>query len=194
MKNTLLPSSAGLLYSLRTLLPVAPDLVLYDMTIGYTGIPTERYAFLRSPSFPPPQPISSLHETLRSYTQSFYTLVSTYTTGHPPPNVHIHLRSYKISDIPTGTTTTDPSLTPAQINAAATPEDRDAFDAWLRARWTEKDELLDAYYTEGEFPVDRKSQQIELKVALKGVDDWVSAQRTSPQTTVGKLTRCLACF
>lgn len=31
-------------------------------------------------------------------------------------------------------------------------DDQQEFDAWLRARWTEKDELLDEYFETGRFP------------------------------------------
>lgn len=33
-------------------------------------------------------------------------------------------------------------------------EDQAVFDAWLRARWTEKDQLLDQYFETGRFPSD----------------------------------------
>lgn len=31
-------------------------------------------------------------------------------------------------------------------------DDQKEFDAWLRARWTEKDQLLDEFYETGRFP------------------------------------------
>lgn len=39
MKNLLIPRSTGLLYCLRTLSTVVPDLSLYDITLGYPGVP-----------------------------------------------------------------------------------------------------------------------------------------------------------
>ncbi|KAE8357131.1 hypothetical protein BDV27DRAFT_164806 [Aspergillus caelatus] len=33
-------------------------------------------------------------------------------------------------------------------------DDQKEFDAWLRARWTEKDQLLDEYFETGRFPSD----------------------------------------
>lgn len=43
-ENLLLPRSTGLLYSLRTLSTIMPDLVLYDLTIGYPGMSVGSYA------------------------------------------------------------------------------------------------------------------------------------------------------
>lgn len=64
-------------------------------------------------------------------------------------------------------------MSPSEINAAVTPEERLVFDGWLRDRWTEKDELLSEYYRTGEFAAG-KGQRIEVKVGLRGIDDWVS--------------------
>jgi hypothetical protein len=33
-------------------------------------------------------------------------------------------------------------------------DDQKDFDAWLRARWTEKDQLLDEYFETGRFPTE----------------------------------------
>lgn len=43
MKNQLLPRSTGLLFSIRTLQQHIPDLALYDLTVGYPGMPAAAY-------------------------------------------------------------------------------------------------------------------------------------------------------
>ena len=43
-KNLLLPRSTGLLYCLRSLASTTPDLTLYDVAIGYAGVPSAGYA------------------------------------------------------------------------------------------------------------------------------------------------------
>ncbi|KAL8292812.1 hypothetical protein RQP46_000506 [Phenoliferia psychrophenolica] len=150
MKNTLLPRSTGLLYCVRTLLPVAPDLAMYDMTVGYPGLPPAGYA------------------------QSYYTLMSIYAAGQAPPEVHIHIRALPLASVPTGAAVPlGKTMTPSEINAAVTPEERTKFDEWLRARWQEKDAMLQGYYETGHFAAE-KHQRVEVKLGLKGIDDWVA--------------------
>jgi lysocardiolipin and lysophospholipid acyltransferase len=48
------------------------------------------------------------------------------------PDVHMHWRRFAVADIPLGS-----------------PQ---AFEAWLLARWREKDALLDAFQATGHFP------------------------------------------
>ena len=67
------------------------------------------------------------------YGQDVFTLRSTYSEGRPPP-VHIHWRRFKVANIPL--------------------ETLESFDAWLRARWDEKDELLAEHARTGHFPSD----------------------------------------
>lgn len=100
--------------------------------------------------------------------------MSVYAAGQAPPTVHIHLRALPLSSAPTGAAVAGgKTLSPSEINAAVTPEERQVFDGWLRDRWTEKDELLSEYYRTGEFAAG-KGQRIEVKVGLRGIDDWVS--------------------
>lgn len=67
-----------------------------------------------------------------SYADKYFTLRSTYVQGRPPTSVNMYWRRFAVSDIPL--------------------DDQQEFDAWLRARWTEKDELLDEYFETGRFP------------------------------------------
>ncbi|SCV70800.1 BQ2448_3562 [Microbotryum intermedium] len=147
LKNCLLPKSTGLLFTLRTLKLKVDDLSLYDITIGYPGIPSMGYA------------------------QSYYTLHSIFAASQGPDQVSIHLRKINLADIPIGNV--DRSLTPVQLDDALTAKERKAFDEWLRARWTEKDELMDGYYKSGAFEA-KDSQRTEWPIKVTSWDDWLS--------------------
>jgi len=67
-----------------------------------------------------------------SYAEQYFTLRSTYLQGRQPASVNMHWRRFPVAEIPL--------------------EDHKEFDEWLRARWTEKDQLLDEYYKTGRFP------------------------------------------
>lgn len=64
--------------------------------------------------------------------QDYFTLFSTYFEGRPPKSVNMHFRRFRIKDIPI--------------------HDVKEFDAWLRERWREKDNLLEYYVRHGKFP------------------------------------------
>lgn len=64
--------------------------------------------------------------------EQYFTLSSTYFQGRPPKSVNFHWRRFRVADIPLDT--------------------QDEFDAWLRERWYEKDELMDQYLRDGRFP------------------------------------------
>ncbi|KAL4890424.1 hypothetical protein BDV59DRAFT_194976 [Aspergillus ambiguus] len=69
-----------------------------------------------------------------SYPDKYFTLRSTYLQGRPPTSVNMYWRRFAVADIPL--------------------DDQKDFDAWLRARWTEKDQLLDEYFETGRFPTE----------------------------------------
>lgn len=127
---TLLPRSTGLLFCLRSLAPLVPDLQLLDVTIAYPGIPQDGYG------------------------QDHYTLQSIFGRRVPPPIVHMHLRSDAVAtDIPIGKTSTEK---PEEIALEATPEEKKVFEDWLLDRFRKKDEQLELFYSqeklaEGEF-------------------------------------------
>ncbi|SCZ99031.1 BZ3500_MvSof-1268-A1-R1_Chr7-1g09362 [Microbotryum saponariae] len=147
LRHCLLPKSTGLLFTLRTLKLKVDDLALYDITIGYPGIPSGGYA------------------------QSYYTLQSIFAASQGPDQVSMHLRKINLADIPIGNV--DRSLTPVQLDDALTAEERKTFDEWVRARWTEKDELMDGYYKTGAFEA-KESQRTEWPVKVTSWDDWLS--------------------
>ncbi|KAJ5765603.1 hypothetical protein N7520_005162 [Penicillium odoratum] len=68
------------------------------------------------------------------YPDKYFTLRSTYLQGRPPTSVNMHWRRFAVADIPL--------------------DDQTAFEEWLRARWVEKDRLLDQYWETGRFPSD----------------------------------------
>ncbi|CEJ54787.1 Putative Lysophosphatidic acid acyltransferase LPAAT [Penicillium brasilianum] len=89
-----------------------------------------------------------------SYPDKYFTLRSTYVRGRPPTSVNMHWRRFAVADIPL--------------------DDQKAFDEWLRARWAEKDELMDHYFETGRFPsdlagsIEAKNATEEQKVAISG--------------------------
>jgi len=120
LEHTLLPRSTGLMFCLRTLGPAIRDLQLMDVSIGYPGIPRDGYG------------------------QDYYTLRSIFLNGIPPPRVHVHIRYFKVGDIPLGELNSH-SMARASVEEAA------QFDTWLRDRWIEKDKMMDTFYREGAF-------------------------------------------
>ena len=68
------------------------------------------------------------------YAQDIFTLRSMYVDGTPPKSVNMFWRRFPIAKIPL--------------------DDPQKFDLWLRARWAEKDRLIDRYLRTGRFPAD----------------------------------------
>lgn len=110
----------------------------------------------------------------------------------PPPAVHMHLRlldvasSVPIGDLSQTDSTALPSSLPppestvgkvasalphgtrpahpSSIEATIPDHERDAFDAWLRALWREKDAKLDNFHATGAFKSRAGTVDIPLKV------------------------------
>jgi lysocardiolipin and lysophospholipid acyltransferase len=108
LRHALLPRSTGLHFCLQEL----NDTVewMYDCTLAYEGVPVGQYG------------------------QDLFTLRGTYFQGRPPKSVNIHLRRFRIADIPL--------------------DDEKEFSDWLLARWREKDDLLQYYVENNRFPAD----------------------------------------
>jgi lysocardiolipin and lysophospholipid acyltransferase len=49
-----------------------------------------------------------------------------------------------------------------RFHTSAIPKDAKEFDAWLQARWREKDELLEYYANNGRFPADEDVEHVEM--------------------------------
>ena len=71
------------------------------------------------------------------YAAETFTLRSTYFLGRPPKSVNLYWRRYAVADIPV--------------------DDPNAFQAWLEARWREKEQLLEHFFRTGLFPADEAS-------------------------------------
>lgn len=141
LENVLLPRSTGLFFCLRTLAKQMDDLWLVDFTIGYPGVPPAGYG------------------------QDYYTLRSIFMQGVPPPAIHLHFTLTRITDPVAGDTSSNapsvadmataqtdtPPLGANDAPAESSDAERTAFESWLRARWTEKDQLMHRFYAQGDF-------------------------------------------
>ncbi|GAA5973033.1 hypothetical protein JCM11641_000372 [Rhodosporidiobolus odoratus] len=146
-KHLLIPRSTGLFYSLRHLALTLPNLTLLDLTIAY---PVPR----QSPSAPD-----------YLFPSSYYDIVPVLLHGISPPELHIHLRAYPLSDIPLG----DIERLRADPEAECTEQEREAFEKWLEARWVGKDELLERFRREGSFNTNRASASSQPKRLCEGL-------------------------
>lgn len=68
------------------------------------------------------------------YASEIFTIQAAYFGGKPPKSVNMYWRRFDVWSIPA--------------------DDDRAFDNWLRARWIEKDQLLEHYQKTGRFPAD----------------------------------------
>ena len=73
------------------------------------------------------------------YAQDIYTLSASYVEGKPPKCVNMYWRRFAISAIPV--------------------HDERAFELWLRARWMEKDALIEKFHRNGQFPADTGTEK-----------------------------------
>jgi Acyltransferase C-terminus len=101
------------------------------------------------------------------YGQDHYTLQSVFGGGQPPRKVHVHLRFFRLSDIPIGEVST--SAAAGDVGSQTSEAERAAFDAWLHKRWIEKDERLKRFYAKG--AMDNTVKVVEVPIALKGLVD-----------------------
>ncbi|GAA5882122.1 hypothetical protein JCM16303_005614 [Sporobolomyces ruberrimus] len=159
MEYTLLPRSTGLLYTLRllsTLFPRdasssrSPTLTLYDLTIGYSGVPPREYA------------------------QSYISLQSWFGQGIPPRTVHIHVQKLSVDPetIPIGQVRS--SSRPKHIEQEITLEERKVFEEWIFGRWREKDERMGRFKEDGRGfeREENESGKVEFEARLR-TGDWV---------------------
>ncbi|KAI8908333.1 acyltransferase-domain-containing protein, partial [Gorgonomyces haynaldii] len=111
-RNVLIPKHAGLHLSLNMMQPKAE--YLYDLTVGYSGVKPGEDAY------------------------DHYPVAQVFFRNQGPKQVNIHVRRYKISEIP-GTDSLDDSA-------------KEEFGKWLRQVFKEKDERLQEFYETGRFP------------------------------------------
>ncbi|KAL8679581.1 MAG: hypothetical protein Q9186_004138 [Xanthomendoza sp. 1 TL-2023] len=74
------------------------------------------------------------------YASEIFTIQASYLGGNPPKSVNMYWRRFDVWTIPV--------------------DDDRAFDNWLRARWIEKDQLLDNYQKTGRFPADTEIEEL----------------------------------
>lgn len=94
------------------------------------------------------------------YAQDIFTLQASYLGGHPPKSVNMHWRRFPVSSIPIDDTT--------------------AFETWLRARWIEKDYLIESYLRTGRFPADTGVSKMRDGRILRGakhIETTIKAHR-----------------
>jgi hypothetical protein len=103
---TLIPRSTGLQFCVNRLRNSSVE-YLYDFTFGYEGI------------------------TAGQIPEQVYTLHRIYFESRGPTGVHVHLRRFRVADLPI---------------------DEEAFTKWLLGVWAEKDELMAEFYARGRFP------------------------------------------
>jgi len=115
-ENLLLPRSTGLLYALRSLAAINPDVVLYDLTIGYPG----------------------MH--VGAYSQDYYSLQTVYGHGQSAPEIRLHLQEVSVGEIPLGLGDARElgGVSTVELEARCTDDDRKVFDAWIHERWEKK--------------------------------------------------------
>ncbi|KAF9364931.1 hypothetical protein BGX34_012038 [Mortierella sp. NVP85] len=97
--------------------------------------------------------------------QELYPLPGLYVNKAQPKDINMHLRRFAIKDI---------------------PESEPEFVEWVRARWREKDDLMEEFYTTGKFPSQLTSEDIgdsgdkkegvsiRIPLKLRSVFDYVS--------------------
>ncbi|GAA5846170.1 hypothetical protein JCM3766R1_005657 [Sporobolomyces carnicolor] len=129
---TLLPRSTGLFFALRQLAVRVPSLELTDLTVGY--------------------PLPRTQTSTPLYPSEFYSLPSIFIHKVPPPELHFHLRFFRLGDIPLGDLSALKSRGKGQGDDGSEQEKK-IFDAWLLERWQEKDDLLRRFNQTGSFMV-----------------------------------------
>lgn len=86
--------------------------------------------------------------------------------GVPPPMVHMHIRLFKVRELPIGDSLDKPiNLTSRNAFDDEIPElDKTKFDLWLRELWREKDQSITRFFESGRF----SSKQLPVyKIPLK---------------------------
>ncbi|KAF9196092.1 hypothetical protein BGZ50_002072 [Haplosporangium sp. Z 11] len=78
--------------------------------------------------------------------EELYPLPGLYVNMAQPKEIHMHLRRFAIKDI---------------------PESEPEFIEWVRNRWQEKDDLMEEFYTKGEFPSQLTAEEIGNKETTK---------------------------
>lgn len=127
LKYTLLPRVRGLFLTLVNLRNSAE--YLYDLTCGYSDLKAGQCG------------------------EDVFSLKNVYLFGHSPRVINYHVKVWKLSEIPLGSSVDN-------IDGIK-DEDLERFENWLFERWYEKDKLLANFYETGEFESIEASEKEE---------------------------------
>lgn len=105
--------------------------------------------------YPPPSASTPQYWPPHFYPEDFYTPLSIWWSNIPPPAISIHLRAYKVQDIPLGDIAS---------SGEDTLKEQDVFSGWLRSRWAEKDSLMTRYLSTGSFAAVAESVALPLRL------------------------------
>lgn len=107
-----------------------------------------------------PRPSASVLLPPHFYPEDFYSPLSIWALGVPPPSVYIHVRTYSVrTDIPLGRL----DRGDGEDIAGGTLQEQEVFAVWLRGVWREKDELMGRFYATGSFVESASSSEDDLK-------------------------------
>src|SRR6266404_2643233 len=118
------------------------------------------------------------------YGQSHYTLRSIFFDQIPPPAVHMHIRRFDVANhvpigaLSSGTSRPQPNGSPTGPTTGVDVPDneREAFDAWLRDRWTEKDQFMQRFYDTGSFSHSLdKASALDIPLQLRHMREILDA-------------------
>lgn len=93
------------------------------------------------------------------YGELVFSLKKFYIQGYGPPVVNYFIKGYKLKDIPLGKEELDSTV-------EASDEDLQKFEDWLLKIWYEKDQLMDNFYTTGQWGLNPNSD-VEINADTK---------------------------
>lgn len=135
-QDVLLPRARGLYLACKNL--GGTTRTLYDLTIGYSGHPSDKMA------------------------QDVYTLSSIYLFGNGPKSISIHVDAIDIQHDISGIDFSEDST---QLSVKKEEAEIEKFGNWLNERWYKKDALMKQYYETGKFENARgKECRMQLKL------------------------------
>jgi len=140
-KHVLIPKTTGLQYCLEVLRPEVKRLL--DITVGYEGLQDHHCPY------------------------DEYPLSKVFFEGKGPKEIHLHLRSYNVDDIPG---LAQPGCHSDNMEIAIEKERADIFAKWMRERFSEKDTLSKQFYKTRHFDNQSPRRVIEI---VPTVMDWL---------------------
>jgi hypothetical protein len=110
---------------------------IYDITVGYSGLEKEDIPYEE------------------------YLIDKVFFSKYYPEEIHMHVRRFKLSDIPGVPTNDTPNLTVDEKNHfdAESEKRKGEFTNWLNDRFMEKDAFMREFYQNGKFEGEPKVWQ-----------------------------------